>query len=447
LNDFYWAAGIENTFIPQRRAGLRSLDEYELTQHYQLWREDLDRIASLGVSHLRWGIPWYRVNPAPGRYQWQWVDDVLDYMINVKGIQPILDLVHYGTPQWLDNAFLNHDYPQRVAEYTAAVVERYGRMIRFYTPLNEPTVNADLCGLIGRWPPYLEGGDGYVKVLLQLIRGMVRTAATIRELQPDAVLVQVEALGLLWSRDPELAGLVAKGQAHHYLAFDLFTGRVDERHLLWPFLRQHGVGEHDLAWLQEHAVKVDILGVNLYPWSGGEVVMYGRRQRPLRLANLLDLNFAPWMMTEKAVTVQGGPHVRRRLTGYHLADVLRDAWARYQIPMMITETSARRDVAGRRQWMEETITAVQNIRGEGIPVVGYTWFPALTMIDWSYRSGRRPLAHYLLHLGLWDSELDEQGVLQRRPTELVEQYCRYVNAGPPDKRPSTVDDRPLTIDN
>lgn len=81
---FQWATGIENTFIPQFRYGLRPLEEYDLTQHYSLWRSDLDQVASLGISQLRWGIPWYRVQPAPDRWDWVWVDKVLDYMVNVK---------------------------------------------------------------------------------------------------------------------------------------------------------------------------------------------------------------------------------------------------------------------------------------------------------------------------------------------------------------------------
>jgi beta-glucosidase/6-phospho-beta-glucosidase/beta-galactosidase len=400
---FHWAVGIENTFIPQERSGLRALEEYDLTQHYQLWCEDIDRAADLGVSLIRWGIPWYRVNPKPGRYDWAWVDEVLDYLVNQKGIQPIVDLMHYGTPLWLKNSFLNADYPQYVAEYAHKVAERYGRLVRYYTPLNEPTVNAEFCGRRGEWPPYLEGEAGYVKILLPIVRGMVRTTSAVREADPDAIFVQVEALGWGWTQDERLQAEVARRLAHTYLAFDLFTGRVDTAHLLWPYLRQHGVTEKNLAWLRERAGAVDVLGVNLYPWSGGEVVM------------------GP----------DGRAQLRGELNGYHLADVLRQTWNRYHIPLMVTETSARRDVDGRSQWMEETITAVATVRAEEIPVVGYTWFPMMTMIDWEYRRTDKPLADYLLHLGLWDSAFDENGVLQREETPLVEKFRRYVAQGSP----------------
>lgn len=398
-SDFTWAVGIENTFIPQSRPGLRPLDEYELTQHYQLWREDIDKAASLGVTQIRWGIPWYRVCPEPGVYDWRWIDEVLDYLINVKGIQPIVDLMHYGTSVWMENAFLNASYPRLVAEYAAAFTRRYKGMVRYYTPLNEPTVNAEFCGRNGQWPPYLVGEDGYVKILMPVVKGMVLTAKAIRAIDPDAVFVQVEALGWVWGEDDRAADRVARHMEHTYLAFDLLTGRFDTSSILWPYLQSHGVTEAELAWFQENAVSMDILGVNLYPWSGGEFY----------------------------IDDEGKEARRGELNGGHLYQLLRATWERYRLPMMITETSARRDVDGRALWMDETIDSVRRARAEGIDVVGYTWFPAITMIDWAYRTGDEPLAHYLLHLGLWDSAFDPAGVLQRHETPLVDRYRGYIN--------------------
>ena len=398
--DFLWAVGIENTFIPQEKAGLRALEEYELTQHYQFWREDIDRAASLGVAAIRWGIPWYRVNPRPGVYDWAWVDEVLDYLVVQKGIQPIVDLMHYGTPLWLENSFLNADYPRLVADYAYEVARRYGDLVRYYTPLNEPGVNAEYAGRRGEWPPYLQGDRGYVATLMPIVHGMALTAEAIRAADPDAVLVQVEAFGWHWTKDPTVQPVVARLMAHTLLPFDLFTGRVDENHLLWPALLENGATETELAWLREHPSQVDVLGVNLYPWSGGR-------------------------------SVSGTSRRFGELNGYHLADVLRFVWNRYQLPLMVTETSARRRVPGRAQWMDETITAVATVRAEGIPVVGYTWFPMMTMIDWAYRLTNRPLSRYLLHLGLWDSRFDKDGILQRHETPLVAQYRRYVAQGVP----------------
>src|SRR5688572_16728492 len=161
-SDFVWATGIEDTFIPQVRPGLRALDEYRLTQHDKFWKSDLDLVADSGLRALRWGIPWYQVQPGPDRWDWRWIDEVLDYMVNMKGITPVLDLMHYGTPLWLENSFINSRYPELVAQYACEVTKRYSSLVRYYTPLNEPMVNADMCGRNGEWPPYLTGDDGYV---------------------------------------------------------------------------------------------------------------------------------------------------------------------------------------------------------------------------------------------------------------------------------------------
>src|SRR6202022_2928836 len=94
---FYWATGIEDTFIAQTDIGKRALDEYELMQHYAKWKEDIDLAAELGVQMLRFGIPWHKVNPEPGVYDWEWVDQAIRYIVEEKQIEPIIDLMHYGT--------------------------------------------------------------------------------------------------------------------------------------------------------------------------------------------------------------------------------------------------------------------------------------------------------------------------------------------------------------
>lgn len=396
---FTWATGIEDTFIPQARPGLRALDEYELTQHYRQWKHDLALVAETGVQAVRWGIPWYRVQPAPNQWDWAWTDQALDYLVNAKGLTPILDLMHYGTPLWLDNSFINAGYPQRVAEYAHEVVARYKPLVRYYTPLNEPMVNADMCGNKAEWPPYLSGGDGYVKLVLALAKGIVLTTQTLKAEQPDAVTVQVEALWHTFTQNDELRERVAHDNARQFLCFDLTTGRVDNDHPLAGYLRAHGATDADFDWFRKNAVTFDIFGANFYPWSYGE------------------LQLQPDGLTR---------YLTGATPGDKIALVLREAYRRYHMPVMVTETSANADVAGRAQWMDETLDTVRALRAEGIPIMGYTWFPLFTMIDWAYRTGKRPLKDYLIHLGLYDSSFDAKGILRRRKTSLVKRYQKHM---------------------
>ena len=88
----------------------RTLDEYELTDHYGRWREDLALMAELEVPAARYGVPWHRIQPAPGRWDWRHADEPLERLLEL-GIAPQVDLVHYGLPGWIEGAYLHPDYP------------------------------------------------------------------------------------------------------------------------------------------------------------------------------------------------------------------------------------------------------------------------------------------------------------------------------------------------
>lgn len=394
-SSFTWAGGIEDTFIPHARPGLRALDEYALTQHYQQWQTDIDLAARTGIQALRWGIPWYKVQPGPNTWDWGWVDEVLAYLVIKKNITPILDLMHYGTPLWLDNSFINHDYPEYVAEFAGRTAERYQSLVTYYTPLNEPMVNAAFCGKQGEWPPYLTGDDGYFKLLFQLAKGIVRTVQRLKEAQPGARTIQVEALWFHFTLDDSIRPQVEEENARQWLCLDLTTGRVNEQYPLFECLARYGYCQATQDWFAENAIQYDVLGVNFYPWSSGEMVPDSRG----------------------SIRSIGG-----QTSGSMIGQVMSAAYARYGMPLMVTETSALGNIATRRQWMDQTIDAVKSLRQEGMPVIGYTWFPLFSMIDWKYRRGRKPSSDYLIHLGLYEASFNNAGTLMRNPTRLVNDF-------------------------
>ena len=398
--EFTWAVGIEDTFVPQvlTRTG-RTLDEYELTQHYRLWRHDLGLAASLGVRAMRYGIPWYRVNPAPSRFDWSWTDEVLEHMVREVRIDPIVDLMHYGCPLWLEREFLNPDYPRRVAEYAAAFVDRYRTLVRSYTPLNEPTVNAIFCGRNAIWPPYLRGDRGFVRVLLALVQGMTLTIDAIRGGDPRATIVHVEAASHTKTDDPALEPDARMRLESRFLPTDLLLGRVDDRYPLYGWLLESGADEAALAWLRENPRPIDVMGLNFYP------------------------NQNCWVFFRKNGRVL---HKRYYGSGADLGSLLASYRARFGVPVMVTETSSNGAVRRRERWLDESVAAVREARAAGVPVVGYTWWPLFSFVDWPFRRGNRVLGAYLRHWGLWDLRDDGNGTLERVPTRLVERYADYV---------------------
>lgn len=398
--DFIWATGIEDTFVPQTRPGHRALDEYQLMGHYERWREDLALARELGVKSIRWGVPWYRVEPfQPGAFDWRWTDEVIPYLVQDLGIVPVVDLVHYGCPFWLRREFASAEYPSAVADYAGAFAERYKGLVRWYTPLNEPIVTALYCGQRGLWPPYLRSESGYVQILLKAVEGIVATAAVLRAVDPSIVLVHVEASGLSRTAREDLHAVAREEQSRTYLSYDLLTGRVTPDHPLFAWLVRSGAAPDRLAALSAHPAPFDLMGLNFYPqWSTTQLYI-DRRGR---------LAYQP---------------VEQDGAGF--TELIQQYWERYRIPIMVTETSARGDEDIRARWLEASVAALRGLRGRGVPVLGYTWFPLFTMIDWRYRFGRGPLEEYRLDLGLYS--LDGSSSAGRwRATPLVEQFRSYV---------------------
>ena len=398
--EFVWASGIENTFVPQTRPGHRALDEYQLMGHYEHWREDLALARELGLQAVRWGVPWYRVEPQPGEFDWRWTDEVLPYLVEELGVTPIIDLMHYGCPFWLHKEFAHEDYPQLVAAYAAAFASRYRSLIRWYTPLNEPLINALMCGKRGLWPPYLRGDRGYIRLTLQLAKGILNTVEAIREIDPRAVMVHVEAAGLSRAIREDLEVLALEDQRRGYLCYDLLTGRVTPDHPLFPWLVRHGAAPDDLAGLARRRITLDVMGLNFYPqWS-----------------------------TKQLYIDQKGRLAYRNVEqdGAGFAALITDYYQRYGAPIMVTETSAFGSPEVRARWLEASLLTIKKLRGQGVPVHGYTWFPLFTMIDWRYRFGRGPVEKYRIELGLY--RLDgEQGGRRWLATPLVEQFRQYTN--------------------
>jgi len=111
--------------------------------------------------------------------------------------------------------------------------------------------------------------------------------------------------------------------------------------------------------------------------------------------------------------------------GAGFSALIEDYQKRYGAPVLITETSARGSVAVREHWLETSVAAIRRLRERGVPVLGYTWFPLFTMIDWRYRFGGRPLQDYRLDLGLYTLNTRESGP-RWKATHLVDHFKSFV---------------------
>ena len=117
-----FATGIENS-IPTINHGKTRVDEMEVCGHYERWREDFDCVQEIGINYLRYGPPIHKTYLGPDKFDWEFAD-LTFAELKRRDITPIVDLCHFGVPDWIGN-FQNPDFPQLFAAYAGEFAERY----------------------------------------------------------------------------------------------------------------------------------------------------------------------------------------------------------------------------------------------------------------------------------------------------------------------------------
>jgi len=87
-----------------------------------------------------------------------------------------------------------------------------------------------------------------------------------------------------------------------------------------------------------------------------------------------------------------------------LSELLKEVYDRYQIPLLIGETSHVGQ--GRGQWIRELSDEVYKAQQMGVPLEGICLYPIVDRTDWEND-------HHWHNSGLWDMEPDERGILGR----------------------------------
>ncbi|HKO67504.1 MAG TPA: family 1 glycosylhydrolase, partial [Burkholderiaceae bacterium] len=220
---FMFATGIESSY-PTLDGGRWRMDLLDAAGHYQHWRTDLELVKSLGLRTLRYGPPLHRVLTGPGRFDWSFCDEVVTEMQRL-GIEPIMDLCHFGLPDWLGD-FQCPEVPTALADYARAFARRYPS-VRLYTPVNEMYVCARLSALEGLWNEQRRDEVSFVTAVRHLVRASVLMMQSITAERPRAVFVNSESSEFYQPccPDPKIRGIAHFENERRFLPLDLLYAR------------------------------------------------------------------------------------------------------------------------------------------------------------------------------------------------------------------------------
>ena len=373
--DFMFATGIEcsNPTIEHGRVRRDLLAE---CGHYEHWRRDLGLVHGLGLRFLRYGLPNHVVHVGPGRYDWSFADTVMAE-IRRLGIEPILDLLHFGVPDWLGN-FQNPDLPRHFQDYAGAVAARYP-WVRYYTPVNEMYVTARISAKDGLWNEQLRTDRGFVTALKHLVAANILATWRIVGQRPDAVIVHSESAEYVHEATWAPSHAVTMANKERLVALDLLFGHPPCADMAL-YLLDNGLSTAEYSWFMRHApAGAQVLGLDYY----------GRN--------------------EHLVTPSGRRIPCEDVLGWNL--IARDYQSRYRLPLMHTETNVLH-AAQAPAWLWKQWVALLRLRADGVPVLGFTWYSLIDQVDWDVALAER--RGVVNGCGLYD--------LSRQPNPVAAEY-------------------------
>jgi dTDP-4-dehydrorhamnose reductase len=356
--------GIECTL---NRVGHNYHDQLQFSGHARR-PSDLQALSSLGLKALRYPVLWEHAAPRSlTEVDLEWAAERLQ-LIRELEIEPIAGLLHHGSGP-VYTSLLDDGFPEKLAQYAAAVARRFPWLRRF-TPVNEPLTTARFSGLYGHWYPHERSDRAFVRALLNQTWGTVLAMRAVREVCPDAELVQTEDLGFIRST-PDLLHQAKFENERRFLSLDLLYGRVDSGHPLYGYLRHSGASEEELQRFREYATPPDVLGFNYY--VTGERFLDSRIER--YPAHVIGGN--GW---QRYADVEA---VRVCCSGLHgPARLLIEAFERYRTPLAITEAHLGGPPDEQARWFSYLWQGAEAARAVGVPVRAVTAWALLGSYGW-----------------------------------------------------------------
>ncbi|CAM3634848.1 family 1 glycosylhydrolase [Deinococcus saxicola] len=344
-SNFMFATGIECSY-PTTNHGQVRRDELEECHHYGRWEEDLHLVKDLGLKYLRYGLPYYRVHQGPGKYDWEFADGVMAEMKRLE-ITPILDLMHFGVPDWLGN-FQNPELPVHFAEYAGAVARRYP-WVRHYTPVNEIYVTAKASAQDGLWNEQLRSERGFVTALKHGVAANILACQSIARVRSDAIIVQAESAEYMHDASAEPRPEISMQNRLRFLSLDLNYAVTPDADILL-YLMDNGLSREEYDWFMAgEPPGHQIMGSDYYGHN------------------------------EKIIKPDGSMLIGEDVFGWY--QIVKGYYERYKKPVFHTETNTA-DLEQAPTWLWKQWLNVLRMRQEGTPVVGFTWYSLTDQIDW-----------------------------------------------------------------
>ena len=360
-----FATGIENSYptIKLADGSSKRVDEMEKCCHYKNWKKDFELTKDLGICFLRYGPPLFKTFLGPGKYDWDFADQTFAYLKQLE-ITPIVDLCHFGVPDWIGN-FQNPDFPQYFEEYAKAFAQRFPHL-QFYTPVNEIFIAATFSAQYGWWNECLTSDKAFVNALKNLCKANTLAMRAILQIQPEATFIQSESSEYYHPVKPEAQKLANFLNEKRFLSLDLTYGYPIGVNM-YEYLLDNGMTRQEYHWFEQNQVAARCIMGNDY-----------------------------YITNEHLVHQDGSTEPSGEIFGYYV--ITHQYYNRYRLPIMHTETNISEPRS--LEWFYKEWSNVHRLKQDGVPIIGFTWYSLTHQVDWD--TALREDNGHVNPLGLFD---------------------------------------------
>lgn len=311
--------------------------------HYNRYKADFKLLKQLNLNSFRFSVEWARIEPVEGKWDEAELQHYIDYLKELKaaGITPMLNIWHWTHPVWFDKkgAFekkANIKYFERFV----AKLEPLLKEVDYVVTINEPNNVAWFQYISGDWPPAHKGKYWLAfKVYRNLVKAHKRAYKVIKKINPRSQITSALQGSSNVPANPRNLYHKLSAAFANYVANTWYLKRVNRYH--------------------------DIIGFNYYFKN------YVKGPRPmLDFVNPKEpVNDLGWYMEP-----------------YALIEVLRHISKKFKNkPIVVLENGlADRNDTQRQWWLEQSMKALQDARGEGINIIGYYHWSLLDNFEWAY---------------------------------------------------------------
>lgn len=372
----------------------------DITDHYKLYKYDLELLKELGVNSYRFSIEWSRIQPLEDVWDDKAIEhyqDILD-ILRRDNIEPMVTLHHFTHPQWFIRKYPWHEEAS-IGKFLAFVEKMVSilRGVRYWVTFNEPYVLVLAGYFEGCTPPGIKDAGLGIRALTNILKAHGAAYDIIHAGCPEAKVSVAHNMAALapwnsWNPFDRLLVRIAKYFYNHSLLDAFLTGML---RIKFPFKK---------ALLINVPIKnkLDFFGVNYYTRMHMRFNLFKKlgvemRHRDIEGYGLTDMGWE--------IHPQG------------LAKVLRYA-SKLKVPLIITENGiATRDCQKRIKFMQRHVDVIERCIKDGLDIRGYFYWSLMDNYEW--------LQGLNAKFGLYSVDYN---TLERKPTNAGAYYSYLIKS-------------------